>query len=156
MNKIIDSVILLQMYGPGSHLNIKMSSYQYRDPHVKDKTVSRPSYLQHGNPHTWERRSLYWDGTQITSFKIKHTSKNLITLKRSCLISSFCGTHVSEDQFRLYSPITWARIHIHNSHKHQGAVSIRKTVLPGMTIPMLKIRRPNGRLIFNMEIAIRR
>ena len=23
----------------------KMSSYQYRDPHVKDKTVSRPSYL---------------------------------------------------------------------------------------------------------------
>ena len=39
--------------------------------------------------------------------------------------------------------------------KAQGAVSIRKTVLPGMAIPMLKIRRPNGRLIFNMEIAIR-
>ena len=38
-------------------------------------------------------------------------------------------------------------------HK-QGAVSIRKTVLPGMAIPMLKIRRPNGRLIFIMEIAI--
>ena len=38
----------------------------------------------------------------------------------------------------------------------QGAVSIRKTVLPGMAIPMLKIRRPNGRLIFNMEIAMRR
>ena len=37
-----------------------------------------------------------------------------------------------------------------------GAVSIRKTVLPGMAIPMLKIRRPNGRLIFYMEIAIRR
>ena len=37
-----------------------------------------------------------------------------------------------------------------------GAVSIRKTVLPGMAIPMFKIRRPNGRLIFNMEIAIRR
>ena len=31
-------------------LNIKMSSYQYRNPHVKDKTVSRPSYLLHGNP----------------------------------------------------------------------------------------------------------
>ena len=40
--------------------------------------------------------------------------------------------------------------------RKQGAVSIRKTVLPGMAIPMLKIRRPNGRLIFNMEIAIRR
>ena len=37
-----------------------------------------------------------------------------------------------------------------------GAVSIRKTVLPGMTIPMLKIRRPNGRLIFNIGIAIPR
>ena len=34
--------------------------------------------------------------------------------------------------------------------RKQGAVSIRKTVLPGMAIPMLKIRRPNGRLIFNM------
>ena len=42
------------------------------------------------------------------------------------------------------------------ARKKQGAVSIRKTVLPGMAIPMLKIRRPNGRLIFNMEIAIRR
>ena len=38
--------------------------------------------------------------------------------------------------------------------RDQGAVSIRKTVLPGMAIPMLKIRRPNGRLIFNMEITI--
>ena len=37
-----------------------------------------------------------------------------------------------------------------------GAVSIRKTVLPGMAIPMLKIRRPNGRLIFNIGIAIPR
>ena len=37
---------------------------------------------------------------------------------------------------------------------HLGAVSIRKTVLPGMAIPMLKIRRPNGRLIFNMGIPI--
>ena len=27
----------------GGRLNIKMSSYQYRDQHVKDKTVSRPS-----------------------------------------------------------------------------------------------------------------
>ena len=43
-----------------------------------------------------------------------------------------------------------------NLMKEQGAVSIRKTVLPGMAIPMLKIRRPNGRLIFNMEITIRR
>ena len=31
--------------GSGDHLSIKMSSYQYTDPHVKDKTVSRPSCL---------------------------------------------------------------------------------------------------------------
>ena len=43
-----------------------------------------------------------------------------------------------------------------HDNDNRGAVSIRKTVLPGMAIPMLKIRRPNGRLIFNMEIAIRR
>ena len=43
-----------------------------------------------------------------------------------------------------------------NAYKDQGAISIRKTVLPGMAIPVLKIRRPNGRLIFNMEITIRR
>ena len=45
----------------------------------------------------------------------------------------------------------WMCIH---HPEDQGAVSIRKTVLPGMAIPMLKIRRPNGRLIFNMGIPI--
>ena len=39
--------------------------------------------------------------------------------------------------------------------KTSGGHLNKKTVLPGMAIPMLKIRRPNGRLIFNMEIAIR-
>ena len=47
-------------------------------------------------------------------------------------------------------------LEISPAHDCLGGVSIRKTVLPGMAIPMLKIRRPNGRLIFNMEIAIRR
>ena len=46
--------------------------------------------------------------------------------------------------------------HHEYKNKNLGAISIRKTVLPGMAIPMLKIRRPNGRLIFNMEIAILR
>ena len=32
------------------YLNIKMSSYQYRDSHYKDKTVSQPSYLYNWNP----------------------------------------------------------------------------------------------------------
>ena len=57
----------------------------------------------------------------------------------------------------LATPISWYKILIPTIITNAlGAVSIRKTVLPGMAIPMLKIRRPNGRLIFNMEIAIRR
>ena len=38
----------------GGRIIIKMSSYQYMDPHVKDRTVSRPSYLKHGSHHIWE------------------------------------------------------------------------------------------------------
>ena len=40
----------------GAHLNIKMSSYQYWESHYQDKTVSQPSYLHNGNPHTWKDR----------------------------------------------------------------------------------------------------
>ena len=43
-----------------------MLFYQYKDPHVKDKTISWQSCLYHGNPHTWERWSLYWDRAQIS------------------------------------------------------------------------------------------
>ena len=44
---------------------MNMLSYQYMDSDVDDKTVSRPSYSLHGNPHSWERRSLYWDEAQV-------------------------------------------------------------------------------------------
>ena len=44
---------------PGSRLNIKMSSYQYRDSHAKDKTVS-PTVLY----LTW--KSLYLRETVFT------------------------------------------------------------------------------------------
>ena len=52
-----------------------------------------------------------------------------------------------------FSPLFCHQSHGDNN-SGQGAVSIRKTVLPGMAIPMLKIRRPTGRLIFNMGIPI--
>ena len=45
-------------------------------------------------------------------------------------------------------------ISCHLQPNHQGPVSIRKTVLPGMGIPMLKIKRTLWRLIYNMEIPI--
>ena len=37
---------------PWSNLNIKIPSYQWRDSHCKDKTVSCPRYLNHGIPCT--------------------------------------------------------------------------------------------------------
>ena len=66
----MESLAQNELMASGGRLNIKMLSYQYRDPDVKAKTVSRPSYLEHGNPHTWERLSLYWDGAQA----IRHIS----------------------------------------------------------------------------------
>ena len=38
-------------WGP---LNIKISSYQYRDFHYKDKVVKWPYYFYNRNPHTWK------------------------------------------------------------------------------------------------------
>ena len=46
------------LWNAGAGLNIKMSSFQYRNFHYKDKTVIRLSYLYNGNPHTW-KDSLY-------------------------------------------------------------------------------------------------
>ena len=34
---------------------------RYGDSHVKDKTVTRLSYLQHGDPYTGKSASVYWD-----------------------------------------------------------------------------------------------
>ena len=66
-----------------------------------------------------------------------------------------CQKEVSQAGISTSRSLLWDVI-IYPCLRYLGAVSIRKTVLPGMAIPMLKIRRPNGRLIFNMEIAIRR
>ena len=69
------------------------------------------------------------------------------TIKRPCE-----GIFDSTDLKKMRTK--WWKYNIYYCCRDQGAVSIRKTVLPGMAIPMLKIRRPNGRLIFNMEITI--
>ena len=45
MDAQINLPTLLPANKPGDHLNVKMSSYRYRDPLVKDKTVSQMSYL---------------------------------------------------------------------------------------------------------------
>ena len=70
-----------------------------------------------------------------------------ISSKKTSFRELLCGGAISRNFKGILTDsfeISWKR----------GAVSIRKTVLPGMAIPMLKIRRPNGRLIFNMGIPI--
>ena len=44
----------------GPWVNIKMSSYQYRKSHCRDKTVVRSSYLHNGISYTGKMSSLYW------------------------------------------------------------------------------------------------
>ena len=64
----------------------------------------------------------------------------------------------TDAQFRFHTKSLTYRnyMHRHLSLNVLGAVSKRKTVLPGIVIPMFKIRRHYGRLIFNMEITKRR
>ena len=65
---------------------------------------------------------------------------------------SVCSVLVKSTQltWRLDSNTGWDRIW------ESGGRLNKKDGLTRYAIPMLKIRRPNGRLIFNMEIAIRR
>ena len=48
----------LKSWSAGLRFNIKMVSYQYRDSHFKNKTVSWLSHLCNGIPYTW-KHSLY-------------------------------------------------------------------------------------------------
>ena len=132
----------------GDRLNTKMSSYQYRDPSMLEIRRSRDLLIFNMESHTWKDLCILIRGPG-PRFNIKMTSYQYM--------KSHCGDKT----------IIWPS-YIHNGICYTGkttslywigalgAVSIRKTVLPGMAIPMLKIRRPDGRLIFNMEIAIRR
>ena len=46
------SHLCLPLPRPGPWFNIKMTSYQYRESHCRDKTVVRPSYLHNGISYT--------------------------------------------------------------------------------------------------------
>ena len=71
----------------GARLNIKTSSYQSTDSHVKDQMVSRLSYLLTWEISYLERWSLYWNGTQI--FLVTTASGHVISSDR--LLSSCYG-----------------------------------------------------------------
>ena len=101
---------------------------------------------------------------QKTDYKpIMHLSDDLVKERLHKIINSWCNFWRKQALFCSHLGTSWwpstiwcYEICRYSNDQVLGAVSIRKTVLPGMAIPMLKIRRPNGRLIFNMEIAIRR
>ena len=96
----------------------------------------------------------YLMGPRKNSFpRISFSNTYWWFIVRVLLLLVMRSWNIIDDQSTLDQVMAWCR---EATSQHQGAVSIRKTVLPGMAIPMLKIRRPNGRLIFNMEIAIRR
>ena len=116
--------------------------------HIQEKTNNISVYVA----HVWYQRD--WAPWLIP--KLMYPGKRKSDLSNNDIFEvclEYCSLHTRRVR------IKWWLISVMQrciSWPDQGAVSIRKTVLPGMAIPMLKIRRPNGRLIFNMEIAIRR
>ena len=108
------------------------------------------------------KRYIEIDVEQLFSLETIQNDSQHVTIPCAIMASRHWGLNKMADilQMAFSNTSSWMenivfRFWFHTSF-FQGAVSIRKTVLPGMAIPMLKIRRPNGRLIFNMEIAIRR
>ena len=49
----------------------------YGDSHVEDKTVVRPSYLQHGDAYTGKTTSLYWDAPCFWQLRLYELQKLL-------------------------------------------------------------------------------
>ena len=101
---------------------------------VRDKPLGVPASV----------KRVYWDTIMAAHM-----------YNRDSIYVGCCNMLMPSHQFRQGPPCPPSIRERLLNHWGQGSVSIRKTVLPGMAIPMLKIRRPNGRLIFHMEIAIR-
>ena len=86
---------------------------------------------------------------RLTIFPIG-SGNGLALIRRQAII----WTNADLIHWCIYASLGEDELTLNDSTPLQGAVSIRKTVFPGMAIPMLKIRRPTGRLIFNMGIPI--
>ena len=72
----------IHQWPPGGHLNIKTPSYQHRNSHYKDKTVSLPSYLYNGNTHIWKDHLYIETGPRgHVPLKAKNDYKSLFTEK---------------------------------------------------------------------------
>ena len=80
--------------GPGGRLNIKMPSYQYRDSHVKDKTVS-PTVL-----------SLTWESPYLGKTVFIFRRALLLAHKTSFHIDWSCCCYFREDATRVDYVVT--------------------------------------------------
>ena len=99
--------------------------------------------------------SYFWHMASQNLSNTGSMSPESLLIYHKCILST--TSQYASSRYNLdIGKLLWMSVFFMVIFFNLGAVSIRKTVLPGMAIPMLKIRRPNGRLIFNMEIAIRR
>ena len=62
--------------GWGRRFNMNMS-YRQMVSYNKDKTVSRPFHLHHGNPFDGKKASSYWTGLQVIANKTQRWSNYL-------------------------------------------------------------------------------
>ena len=149
----------------------------------RDSRTTAVTHWNNGNQSdimTWKYFQHYWPFVKgihqllvdsLHKGPVMHSFNVFFVMNQKKLINSWVSSDLRYHNISLRI-VTISQIHttqyipriMHKVHVllcfvvlwYQGAISIRKTVLPGMAIPMLKIRRPNGRLIFNMEITIRR
>ena len=151
----------------GSVKFIKKNTFLHLSPAIKCSHYNNHKYLKNISTCYIEYISIYkWnicrDGVLFMSWLISSWTKWL-PVRQTTFSNAFAWIEMIEFRFKCHWNLFpgvqltisqhWFRLWL---GAKRGAVSIRKTVLPGMAIPMLKIRRPNGRLIFNMEIAIHR
>ena len=123
----------------GGCLNMKMPSYQYRDSHVKDKTVSDRLIL------TWE--SPYLVKTVFILRRAQITRPSLALLILCCLkrnLQMWIG-HCFLPNYLL-----WCYLHTETTR----ACHNTNTIFQGTEIPIIKVRWYCDYLIFMMGIPI--
>ena len=98
--------------GSGGLLNIKMSSYQYRNPHVKDKTVS--AYL--GKAVFILRRDPDVLGNMTANTPVQYENVSATPTKKSWIQMLIADTPIFKQLFRLWFPIYYGNMEISSQH----------------------------------------
>ena len=87
-----ESLGLSELFNTGDRPNINMPSHRYRDSHLKDKTVSRSSYLYNENLHN--RKTVFiLRGAQVLSHQSPGNSIYIFH-KHVCRIYIYIYIHI--------------------------------------------------------------